>query len=84
MNATDSVLIGGTIEDFKKLAASFLKNLPLVKTVEQVDAGIKCLGIAYFDMTQTDASDLPIAISVLDYAARKAGDRIVEIEFGKA
>lgn len=84
MNPTDTTLIGGTIEDFKKLAASFLKNLPLVKTVEQVDAGIKCLGIAYFDMTQIDASDLPIAVSVLDYVTRKAGDRIIEIELGKA
>lgn len=72
-------LISCNLEGFKRLAAEFLKALPNTKTVEQVDAGIKCLGIAYFDMEQSSAADLALAVSVLDYVTRKAGERIVQL-----
>lgn len=84
MTTADLTLIACDLEGFKRLAAEFLKALPNAKTVEQVDAGIKCLGIAYFDMTTTSPADTAIAVSVLDYATRKAGERIVQLTLGSA
>ena len=40
------------------------------------------LGIAYFDMTAPSPADVAIAVSVLDYVTRKAGERAVQIELG--
>ncbi len=84
MAPTTYTLIDCDLEGFKRLAAEFLKALPNAKTVEQVDAGIRCLGIAYFDMTNPSPADVAIAVSVLDYATRKAGERIVQLTLGSA
>lgn len=82
MTTTDLTLIACDLEGFKKLAADFLKKLPTTTTIEQIDAGIKCLGIAYFDMTNPSPADVAIAVSILDYVSRKAGERAVQIELG--
>ena len=82
MAPTTHTLIDCDLEGFKKLAADFLKKLPTTTTIEQIDAGIKCLGIAYFDMTNPSPADVAIAVSVLDYVTRKAGERAVQIELG--
>lgn len=84
MTTADLTLIACDLEGFKKLAADFLKSLPNTKTVEQVDAGVRCLGIAYFDMTDPSPADVAIAVSVLDCATRKAGERIVQLTLGSA
>ena len=84
MTPTNFAIIECDLEGFKRLAAEFLKALPNAKTVEQVDAGIRCLGIAYFDMTNPSPADVAIAVSVLDYATRKAGERIVQLTLGSA
>ena len=84
MTPTTYTLIDCDLEGFKHLAADFLKSLPNTKTVEQIDAGIKCLGIAYFDMTDPSPADIAIAVSVLDYATRKAGERILQLTLGSA
>ena len=84
MTPTNFAIIECDLEGFKKLAAEFLKSLPNTKTVEQVDAGVRCLGIAYFDMTDPSPADVAIAVSVLDYATRKAGERIVQLTLGSA
>jgi hypothetical protein len=84
MNADAPSLIECDLEGFKRLAAEFLKALPNAKTVEQVDAGIRCLGIAYFDMTNPSPADVAIAVSVLDYVTRKAGERILQLTLGSA
>ena len=82
MTTADLTLIACDLEGFKKLAADFLKKLPTTTTLEQIDGGIKCLGIAYFDMTNPSPADVAIAVSVLDYVTRKAGERAVQIELG--
>jgi hypothetical protein len=84
MNADAPSLIECDLEGFKSLAASFLKKLPETKTVEQVEAGVRCLGIAYFDMTNPSPADVAIAVSVLDYVTRKAGERILQLTLGSA
>lgn len=67
-----------TLEDVKRLAAELLKALPTVKSLESLQAGMKCLGIAYLEMVG-EPWEQAIAVSVYDFAIRKAGNREIDL-----
>jgi hypothetical protein len=67
-----------TLEQFKKMTAEFLQTLPS-SDEDQIDNGLKCLGLAFLGMQDHQPTDVPIAITYLDYANKKACEKLYAI-----
>lgn len=63
---------------FKQLASEFFRALPKTTRAEQIQAGLKCLGIAFLEFTG-DENERHQAEIVLSLAHRKGGEREREI-----
>ncbi len=70
--------MSAALDEFKQAAAELLKALPSTKRPEQVQAGIKCLGIAYLNFNG-NPSEVAIAESFFEYVVSKANTREIEL-----
>lgn len=63
-------------EGFKQIASDFFKILKTTTDQERIDAGLKCLGLAYLGMTGNDLEKHQ-AVILYELANKKA----MEVEF---
>lgn len=71
----------GNLEHFKKLVAEFTKAAPTA-SMESLDNGFKCVGIAYLNIEPLPApgsADQIIAVSTLEFAGRRYHEREREL-----
>jgi len=50
--------IAGSYEDFKRLTKDFFDALPTATDPEQIEAGMKCVGLAYLGIQWDDTSPM--------------------------
>lgn len=62
------------IEGFKQMSAEFVRNLDNIKTREQLDNGLKCLGIAYAGLEGGDAVAFQ-AQMILEFVTERVSKR---------
>lgn len=66
----------------KVLGREFFDLLPNTKTVEQVENGIKCFGIAYVNFHPKDDKENHIAIILWELVNKKGNARVLDLLFG--
>lgn len=66
------------LEGFKRMAAELLKALPRLGS-DNIESGLKMLGIAYLEMRVVERSDRPIAVGVYEFTSRKCLARQTEL-----
>lgn len=66
------------IEGFKRAVAEFCKAAPQCDD-ESLENGWKAIGLLYLGVQEQRRSDLPIAVSYLNYASRRYFDRVLEL-----
>lgn len=69
-----------TFDSFKGMASEFFKALPKLKSKEQVEAGERCLYLAYTSL-EGNENEQHQARLLLDIATRKANKRVLDILF---
>ena len=68
------------LEGFKRITVEFLKVLDDENlTLEELDQVWKVVSLAYLDFKEVDPSDVPLAVSVLNYASRKYFNKAFEL-----
>lgn len=79
-----SASIEMNLEGFKKLVGEFTKAAPTA-TIESLDNGFKCVGLAYLGIDPAPApgsADQVIAVSYLEYAGRRYHERERDLIYG--
>lgn len=66
------------LEGFKRGVAEFCKAAPTADR-ESLENGWKALGLMYLGFTRNAASDNPLAVSYLNFAAKRYNDRDWEL-----
>lgn len=69
------------LSGFKKLVVEFTKAAPTA-TIESLDNGFKCVGLAYLNINPQPvpgSADQIMAVSTLDYAGRRYHEREREL-----
>lgn len=73
-----SLTFACVLEDFKQRVAEFCKAAPSCDT-DSLENGFKAVSLSYLALEEKDPSDVPIAVSYLNYAARRYHDREFEL-----
>jgi hypothetical protein len=72
------------IEGFKKLVAEFAKAAPTA-SIESLDNGFKCVGLAYLNIEPAPApgsAEQIIAVSTFEWAGRRYHEREAQLIYG--
>lgn len=72
-----------TIEEFKQGVAEFTKAAPTCDR-DSLESGWKAVGLMYLGVRPVEKSDVPIAVSYLEYAGRRYMERDIELMLAAA
>lgn len=67
-----------TLEEFKGRVAEFIKAAPTCDG-DSLDNGFKAVALSYLNLVQEYPSDVPIAVSYLEYAGKRKMERDLQL-----